>query len=425
MMTTLSLLFSLACTGEVSEDPKPQDEVAAEKEEAPSLDAPADVAAAPADAIKTESGLAYKVLTQGPGGEKPTEWDSVEVHYIGWTTDGENFDSSYKRNKPASFPLKGVIAGWTEGLQLMAVGDKVRFWIPEELAYKGMPGKPAGMLVFDVDLLSVKAGARPPATPENVAAAPAGAKTLSKGLQLQQLTAGSGEVPTGDDMVEFHMSAWDTNTQEFEFATSMRGKPMSGRLSDLMTVWGEALGTMSPGEKVLVWADADKIVDGRGNPADAPKTFELELLKVTPAPKPPMSVAKAPAKATKTESGLAYMVLEPGEGETHPTASDRVKVHYSGWTTDGKLFDSSVQRGDPATFGLGQVIPGWTEGLQLMVPGEKAMFWIPEKIAYDGKPGRPEGMLVFEVELLEIKAAPTMPTMPGMPVVPPTKQTGN
>ena len=404
MIISLSILLSLACTGEVSTDPKPEDMELSEKDapETPSLEAPADVAAAPADAKTTESGLAYKVITQGPGGEKPTQWDSVEVHYIGWGTDGENFDSSYKRNKPASFPLKGVIAGWTEGLQLMAVGDKVRFWIPEELAYKGAPGKPAGMLVFDVELLSVKAGARPPETPENVAAAPSDAKTLSKGLKVKQLVAGEGDLPTGDDMVEFHMSAWDTTTQEFEFATSMRSKPMSGRLSDLMTVWGETLATMKPGEKTMVWADADKIVDGRGNPADAPKTFQLELLKVTPAPKAPKSVAKPPASAKKTESGLRYQVMTPGTGEAHPTASDRVSVHYSGWTTDGKLFDSSVQRGEPSTFGLGQVIPGWTEGLQLMVPGEKTIFWIPSELAYDGKPGRPEGMLVFEVELLEI-----------------------
>ena len=156
MIISLSILLSLACTGEVSTDPKPEDMELSEKDapETPSLEAPADVAAAPADAKTTESGLAYKVITQGPGGEKPTQWDSVEVHYIGWGTDGENFDSSYKRNKPASFPLKGVIAGWTEGLQLMAVGDKVRFWIPEELAYKGAPGKPAGMLVFDVEPVS-------------------------------------------------------------------------------------------------------------------------------------------------------------------------------------------------------------------------------------------------------------------------------
>jgi peptidylprolyl isomerase len=80
-----------------------------------------------------------------------------------------------------------------------------------------------------------------------------------------------------------------------------------------------------------------------------------------------------------------------------------VTVHYAGWTTDGKMFDSSIPRGKPSTFPLNRVIPGWTEGLQLMVIGEKTRFWIPEELAYKGKPGRPQGMLVFDVELLEIK----------------------
>ena len=119
------------------------------------IEAPADVAAPPADAQKTESGLAYKVLTPGSGTEQPTAESSVEVHYTGWTTDGKMFDSSVKRGKTASFPLNGVIAGWTEGLQLMKVGEKTRFWIPEELAYKGRPGAPQGMLVFDVELLEI------------------------------------------------------------------------------------------------------------------------------------------------------------------------------------------------------------------------------------------------------------------------------
>jgi peptidylprolyl isomerase len=77
-------------------------------------------------------------------------------------------------------------------------------------------------------------------------------------------------------------------------------------------------------------------------------------------------------------------------------------VHYSGWTTDGKMFDSSVSRGQPARFRLDQVIPGWTEGLQLMVPGERRRLWIPQKLAYRGEPGKPAGMLVFDVELLQI-----------------------
>ncbi len=122
-----------------------------------------------------------------------------------------------------------------------------------------------------------------------------------------------------------------------------------------------------------------------------------------PTPTVPADVAAPPAEAAVTSSGLASRVLTPGTGTAHPKVSSSVTVHYSGWTTDGKLFDSSVRRGEPTSFGLTQVIPGWTEGLQLMVVGETRRLWIPEELAYRGKEGRPQGMLVFDVELLAIE----------------------
>ena len=119
---------------------------------------------------------------------------------------------------------------------------------------------------------------------------------------------------------------------------------------------------------------------------------------------PPADVAAPPADASTTPSGLAWKVLQPGSGTGRPGPRSSVTVHYSGWTTDGRLFDSSVSRGQPATFPLNRVIAGWTEGLQLMVAGEKSRFWIPAGLAYGDNPGggRPGGLLVFDVELLEI-----------------------
>ncbi|MBC8068381.1 MAG: FKBP-type peptidyl-prolyl cis-trans isomerase [Deltaproteobacteria bacterium] len=122
-----------------------------------------------------------------------------------------------------------------------------------------------------------------------------------------------------------------------------------------------------------------------------------------PTPPTPSDVAAIPDDAEVTASGVASRVLRAGTGTTKPRASDTVTVHYSGWTTDGKLFDSSVRRGEPTSFGLTQVIPGWTEGLQLMVVGEQRRLWIPELLAYRGVDGRPAGMLVFDVELLAIE----------------------
>jgi len=117
----------------------------------------------------------------------------------------------------------------------------------------------------------------------------------------------------------------------------------------------------------------------------------------------PADVASAPKDAVTLPSGLSSKVLEKGTGNVHPTASSKVTVHYTGWTTDGKMFDSSVTRGTPITFGLDQVIAGWTEGVQLMVVGEKRRLWIPQNLAYKGQPGMPSGMLVFDVQLLDIK----------------------
>ena len=107
---------------------------------------------------------------------------------------------------------------------------------------------------------------------------------------------------------------------------------------------------------------------------------------------------------TSTKSGLQYEVLKAGEGDS-PTPADRVEVHYTGKLVDGTVFDSSVQRGQPAEFGVTQVIPGWVEGLQLMKPGAKYKFYIPWNLAYGERGSRsipPYSALIFEVELLKV-----------------------
>ena len=108
-----------------------------------------------------------------------------------------------------------------------------------------------------------------------------------------------------------------------------------------------------------------------------------------------------------TNSGLQYLVLEAGDGSLHPRPSDKVTVHYHGQLIDGTVFDSSVQRGAPIEFGLRQVIPGWTEGLQLMVEGEKARLFIPSDLAYGDRTAGaipPGSVLIFDVELIAINA---------------------
>jgi peptidylprolyl isomerase len=117
-------------------------------------DSPPDVAAPPEDAVKLPSGLSYKVLRAGEGSEAGSG-AKVLVHYAGWTTDGALFDSSVVRGEPLAISLTQVIEGWRQGVGAMRTGEVRRLWIPEALAYKGKAGAPAGMLVFDVELMRI------------------------------------------------------------------------------------------------------------------------------------------------------------------------------------------------------------------------------------------------------------------------------
>jgi len=410
------VLFLAACSGEetpdhdaATADAEAHDEAA--KAEAPpppkEIPAPDDVAAPPDDALTTESGLRYKVLKAGEG-DKPGEGATVTVNYTGWTTDGKMFDSSVTRGREATFSLNQVIAGWTEGLQLIAPGGSARLWIPEELAYQGRPGKPAGMLVFDVDLIKFE---KPPEAPADVAKAPADATKTKSGLAFKTLSAGTGtDHPAENATVTVHFSGWTAEGKLLQ-STTAQGRPATVPLAakNVPAGWTEGIQLMVKGEKARLWLPAE-LAKVPGAP-EGPAVFDFELIDFKNAPATPPDVRAPNDAATKTDSGLYYKVLTPGNGEPERAdASSRVTVNYTGWTTDGKMFDSSVQRGKPATFTLSQVIPGWTEGLQLMAKGEKTRFWIPEELAYKGRPGAPQGMLVFDVELLEIGSAAAVPS---------------
>ena len=123
---------------------------------------------------------------------------------------------------------------------------------------------------------------------------------------------------------------------------------------------------------------------------------------------------KENAAVVKLPSGLHFEILQPGTG-AFPQATETVRVHYTGTLIDGSVFDSSVQRGEPAEFGLDQVIAGWTEGIQKVNKGGKIKLYVPPDLGYgdDGRPGIPPGStLIFEVELLDIKPAGSAPARP-------------
>lgn len=239
--------------------------------------APADVAKAPADAQRSRSGLASKLLFAGTGEAKPGRDDTVFIHHATWNVAGKMLANSWRKNEPKILRLDKLMPGWREGLAEMVVGERRRLWIPEKLA----------------------------------------------------------------------------------LARSQRKKGSRGM----------------------------RVVD-------------IELLRLKQAPAAPQDVRRPPKDAKKTTSGIAWKSLKEGEG-AHPLSTANVTVRYSGWTTDGRCFDHT-DADETMSFPLNGVIAGWTEGVQLMAKGGKARFWIPQKLAYDGQPGKPKGMLVFDIELIAI-----------------------
>jgi peptidylprolyl isomerase len=249
--------------------------------------------------------------------------------------------------------------------------------------------------------------------PPDVAAPPEGAERSESGLAWTVLQKGTGDKhPATADIVLVNYTGWTTDGRMFDSSVK-RGQPAEFPLNRVIKGWTEGVQLMVSGEKRRFWIPGDLAYGEATNdphaamgPPRGTLVFDVELISFKEAPKPPdapKDVAKTPKNAKKTKSGLGSRVITKGTGKEHPGPTSVVTVHYSGWTTDGEMFDSSVVRGTPATFGLNQVIPGWTEGLQLMVVGETRRIWIPEDLAYGGRPGRPAGMLVFDVELLEIK----------------------
>lgn len=365
----------------------------------------------------TASGLKYQVLKAGPPGKTPKRGDFVKVHYEGRLTDGKVFDSSYQRGEPAKFRLGRVIEGWNEGLGLMTVGAKWRLTIPSELGY-GKQGTPDGSippdatLVFDVELIATKAGDPLPQPPAFVAVDEAKATTTASKIKCETVCQGEGEAAVGDDVLVVNFNVWGPDNKLLQ-SSAATGEPIRIPVKQLSGQTGlpfmrELLPKMKAGEKCRVAVPAEQAYGTQGAggiPPGATTTWELEVVKILKASKPPEFVKPADMKLEKTPSGLEYEFLRTGDGAS-PTLDDTVVINYTGWFLDGKVFDSSAGRGEPASFPLKRLIAGWQEGLQMMKEGSAARFVIPAALAY-GARGRPpqipaDATLVFVVELVRV-----------------------
>lgn len=240
--------------------------------------------------------------------------------------------------------------------------------------------------------------------------------TTESGLQYIEEVAGTGRAAEAGTKVSVHYTGMLEDGTVFD-SSVQRGQPIDFMLGvgQVIPGWDEGIALMSTGGKarLIIPSELAYGPQGAGNgviPPDATLTFDVELVDVQDgppgAPAAPQEIAEG--DYTTTDSGLKYYDMEEGSGDAAQDGQS-VVVHYTGWLEDGTKFDSSLDRGEPFTFGLGQrqVISGWDEGVAGMKPGGQRQLVIPSDLGY-GAAGAggvipPNATLIFEVELIEAR----------------------
>ncbi len=367
---------------------------------------PMEVAAA--DYVTTDSGLQYYDIVEGTGAA-PESGDIVSVDYSMWLQDGPTFIDS-TMGQPTEFILgsEQVFAGWNEGLLTMQEGGQRQLVIPPDLAL-GEEGfgdfiPPNSTIILEINLMSFRKSPQPTETDA------ADFETTDTGLQYFDIVKGDGATPEAGDSVEVEFAIWLQDGNSYVASSEDQGGSFSFPVGagQVFPGWEEGVLTMAEGgtRQLIIPSELGLGEQGVSGlvPPNATLIMEMTLVSVVPAPK---QTEVDPADYETTESGLQYYDIVVGDGAT-PEAGQTVVVHYSGWLEDGTLFDSSVQRGDPFPFPLGQgaVIAGWDEGVATMKVGGVRQLRIPAELAYGdtgGGPIPPGATLIFDVELLEVQ----------------------
>lgn len=363
--------------------------------------------------VKTASGLEYTITEKG-NGKKAQIGDKVKVHYTGKLTNDTVFDSSVSHGQPFEFKLGAgqVIKGWDEAFQLLQVGDKATIKFGPELGYgdRAMGKIPANStLIFDVELLDVTEGVRPFDVK--------GKDTITTASGLKYIMVKSnkeGAQAVAGTKVTANYSAYFLDGKMFDSSVE-RSQPLSATCGkgQLFPGLEEGFSLLRKGEKARLIIPSKLAFGDKGAgpiPANTDIMFDVEIMDVQKIV-PPVAYDIKGLEAKKTASGLTYYEVKRSGSTMKAAAGKTVKVHYSGYLADGTLFDSSVERGEPIEFPLGQgyVIQGWEEGIALMNTGDKLRLIIPYFLAY-GEAGRPpmipaKADLTFDVELIDVKDA--------------------
>jgi FKBP-type peptidyl-prolyl cis-trans isomerase len=274
---------------------------------------------------------------------------------------------------------------------------------------KGAPPDPNAAAAASADpaLAESEEPSIPPA-PLEFLSRPPDATVTASGLAYKVLKSGTGqEHPGPEDEVMINFTGWTAEGAGFDSTESQGGKPAKLRLGRVIAGLTEGLQVLTVGSKAVFWIPENLGYLEDMQASTQPKgklIIEAELVEIKRAPTAPPDVSAPPSTATKTASGLFYRVLEKGKGARHPKGTDKVRVHYIGWTTDGRFYASTGEGRKPTHVRVDEVVKGLAEGFQLMVEGEKMRFWIPAELAFGvaSRTNVPAGMVVFDVELLSI-----------------------
>ncbi|MCA8955679.1 MAG: FKBP-type peptidyl-prolyl cis-trans isomerase [Planctomycetes bacterium] len=339
----------------------------------------------------TDSGLKYQVLTEGAG-TKPSGRDIVEIEFSIWDVTGKPLGGTYAVGQTATAPIPELSHPFFKELMpMMQPGAVWRLVVPKEQTVQQIDQD----TVWQVKMIRWEvAPVMPPRDDEK-------STSTKSGLYYQRLREGKGGPPATGWVCELAWSFW-RESGSFVAGTKLQGQMKTIVGQSPHKFLDEIIQRMQLGEVMRVEVPQDQTI-----PKMIPfKTvWQLELLsRKAPLPTPKFELPPD-SELTKTASGLRYKVLTRGPADGKPPQNGgQVTVHYAGWLTDGTLFDSSYARVDPVPMQLGGVLPGWTEGLQLMRPGDTFLFVIPPKLAYGARGAGdkipPDATLVFHISLL-------------------------
>jgi peptidylprolyl isomerase len=356
------------------------------------------------------SGLKYKITKQGKGDfAKPG--DKVWLHYVGKLENDSIFTSTLNNGPIDVFLGVGqLIKGWEEGLQLVRPGGAILLIVPPDLAYGAVAQEhiPANAtLTFEISLLQIEKGEKT----ELFQVGDNKTQKAKKHLKYIEIEQGEGPFAKFGDNAYVNYVGFLSDSTIFDSSVKYGGPVrITVGINQVIEGWDMGLQYMQKGSKIRLIIPP-KLAYGKTGfknmvPPNATIYLDLELVDLIP-PEPVAKWDTTGKSVIETASGLKYVIFDEGQGDLIES-ENLVVVNYSGYFLNGELFDSSVKRFEPIRFpvGVGAVIDGWDEGLQLMRKGSKFQLMVPSYLGYGEKGAPPQipanSDLIFDIEVIDV-----------------------